>query len=94
MKKTCLKLVVILIVSVCAATGLFPEEPERFITLPNLVFPRIMYYGANLGYFPPKARDFIMNEAFTKEKMEGRGMLNPSLKVWWSGDNNTNWVFT
>jgi hypothetical protein len=90
MKKICLKLVVILFVALCffrCATT--KSSPPEFITLPDLVFPKIMYYGANLGYFPPKARDFIMNEAFTKEKMEGPSMINPSLKVWWGEDNNT-----
>jgi hypothetical protein len=47
-----------------------------------------MYYGANLGYFPPEARDFIMNVQFTKENMEKPSMINPSLRVWWNGDNN------
>ena len=61
---------------------------SEFITFTGLVYPTIMYYGANLGYFPPEARDFIMNNQFTKERMEQPSMLNPSLKVWWSDDNN------
>jgi len=61
---------------------------NEFLTFSNLEFPEIMWYGANLGYFPPEAREFIMNSAFTKEKMEQRSMINPTLKVWWSEDNN------
>jgi hypothetical protein len=92
MKKICLKLVVILIVSVCILGCPPPPDEDvtssEFVTLPDLVFPTIMYYGANLGYFPPGARDFIMNVQFTKEKMEQPFMINPSLRVWWSEDNN------
>jgi len=71
------------------------QPQEDFLELPyfnfpdDLTFPKIMHYGANLGYFPPKARDWIVNTAFTKAKMEGASMLNSSLKVWWSDDNNT-----
>jgi len=90
MKKICLKLVVICFVSVCSfRCATTKSSPSEFITLPDLVFPKIMYYGANLGYFPPEARDFIMHEQFTKEKMEKPFMINPSLKVWWGEDNNT-----
>jgi len=59
-------------------------------SFPNdLTFPVVMHYGANLGFFPPKARDWIINEAFSKERMERAYMLDSSLKVWWSDDNNT-----
>jgi len=47
-----------------------------------------MWYGANLGHFPPEARNFIMNTQFTKERMEQPYIINPSLKVWWSECNN------
>jgi len=76
--------------------GITPtEEPSEETTktlagefFTDIVFPEIIYYGANLGYFPPKARDFIMNTQFSKERMEQPYMKNPSLKVWWSEDNN------
>jgi hypothetical protein len=58
------------------------------IFYPDIVFPKITHYGANLGYFPPNARDWIMNTGFTKEKMEQYYMIDPALKVWWSDDNN------
>ena len=61
---------------------------NEYTSFPHIVFPEIMYYGANLGYFPPEARDWIMNAQFPKEKMEKSYMLNPSLKVWWSENNN------
>ena len=51
--------------------------------------PAILYYGAHLEYFPPKARDWIINTQFTKERMERPYMLNPALKVYWSEDNNS-----
>ncbi|MCL2186195.1 MAG: hypothetical protein FWB86_10135 [Treponema sp.] len=62
--------------------------PNGFIAFQNLVYPQINYYGANLGFFPPKVRDFIINTQFTKDRMERPHMLNPSLRVWWSEDNN------
>ncbi len=61
---------------------------EEFVSFPDIVFPEIIYYGANLGIFPPKVRDWIMNTAFTKENMEKPSMKESSLKVWWSEDNN------
>ena len=64
------------------------QDRNRFVTFPELDYPTIMYYGANLGYFPPYVRDWIMNVAFTKDKMEQPYMINPQLKVWWSEDNN------
>jgi len=69
-------------------------EQGEFLNLPHfsfpddLTFPVIMHYGANLGIFPPKARDWIVNTAFTKEKMEGASRRNPSLKAWWDDNNN------
>ncbi|MCL2245023.1 MAG: hypothetical protein FWC03_11260, partial [Treponema sp.] len=58
-------------------------------SFPNdLTFPVVMHYGANIGFFPPKARDWIINEAFTIEKMERAYMRNSSLKALWSDDNN------
>jgi hypothetical protein len=33
--------------------------------------------------------NWIVNEQFTKNKMEGRGKINPQLKTWWSNDKNT-----
>jgi len=59
------------------------------VFFPDIVFPKIMHYGANLGLFPPKARDWIMNTAFTQEKMEQPYMIDSSLKVWWNEDNNS-----
>jgi len=46
------------------------------------------YYGADLTPFPPKVRAWIMNKAYTKERMEKPYMINPELKVWWREDNN------
>ena len=46
------------------------------------------YYGADLTQFPPNVRKWIMDAAFTKEKMERPAMINPQLKVWWSDDGN------
>ena len=51
--------------------------------------PEIIYYEADLAPFPPKVREWIMNKAFTKEKMEKPSMINSKLKVWWSDDNNS-----
>jgi hypothetical protein len=64
------------------------KDESESVYFPDIVFPEIMYYGANLGYFPPKARDFIMNSQFTKERMEQPYMTNSSIRVWWSDDNN------
>jgi hypothetical protein len=105
MKKSHLKLLIITMALLCllgCATSPGPSPipapayaftyrvpADEFVTFHDLVFPEIMYYGANLGYFPPKARDWIMNVQFTKAKMEQPFMLNPSLKVWWGEDNNT-----
>ena len=73
-----------------SSQGITPQRaPSRdFVTFSNLNYPTVMYYGANLGYFPPKVREWIMNSAFTKSKMEGASMLNPSLKVFWDKDDN------
>ena len=65
------------------------RTPDGFLTFTDLVFPEIMWYGANLGYFPPNARDWIMNVQFSRERMEMPHMLDPSLRVWWSDDNNS-----
>jgi hypothetical protein len=64
------------------------SSTEEFVSFSEIAFPDVMYYGANLGYFPPKARDWIMNTQFTKENMEKPSMIDSSLKVWWSEDNN------
>jgi len=72
----------------------FEQVQGEFLNLPqfsfpdDLTFPLVMHYGANLGFFPPNARDWIINEAFAKERMERAYMLDSSLKVWWSDDNN------
>ena len=79
-------IIVLVCISGCASSSRSSEE--TFVTFSDLVFPEIMWYGANLGYFPPKARDWIMNEQFSKEKMESPSMINPSLRVWWSDCNN------
>ena len=65
------------------------KAPDGFITFPDIVFPKIMYYGADLGQFPPEVREWIMYRGFQKEKMEKPYMVNPSLKVWWGEDNNS-----
>jgi hypothetical protein len=62
------------------------SSPSRDDGIPD--YPVIMYYGANIGQFPPKVRDWIMNRAYTKDKMEGAGKTNPQLRVWWSNDGN------
>lgn len=50
--------------------------------------PMKNYYGADLTQFPPDVRDWIVNRAFTKEKMEKPFMVDSKLRVWWSSDNN------
>jgi hypothetical protein len=49
----------------------------------------IMYYGADIGLFPPKVRNWIVKEGFTKDKMEGNGKIDPQLRAWWSNDGNS-----
>ena len=61
----------------------------EFVTLSNLSFPVEMYYGANLGRFPPKAREFIKNTQFSQDKMQKPYMVDPSIRVWWSENNNS-----
>ena len=51
--------------------------------------PLIIYYGADIGQFPPHVRNWIINEGFTKSKMEGNGKINPRLNAWWSDDGNS-----
>jgi hypothetical protein len=53
--------------------------------------PVIMYYGANIGQFPPKVQDWVVNRAFTKEKMETTGHADPQLRLWWDDDGNAVW---
>ena len=48
-----------------------------------------MYYGADLDQFPPEVRSWVVNQAFTKEKMEKVWMKEPRLKAWWSDDGNS-----
>lgn len=50
--------------------------------------PVVMYYGANIGQFSPKIRDWIVNQAFTKDKMEDTHGIDPQLKAQWSTDGN------
>jgi len=91
MKSKWIKLCGIVILLTCHLAGCTTSSKssaEEFVVFSNLVFPEIMWYGANLGHFPPKARNFIMNEQFSKEKMEKPFMINPSLKVWWSECNH------
>jgi transglutaminase/protease-like cytokinesis protein 3 len=47
-----------------------------------------MYYGADIGQFPPHIRDWIVNKGFSKSKMEVPSALNPQLNVRWSDDGN------
>jgi TPR repeat protein len=47
------------------------------------------YYGADLTPFPPAAREWIVNVAFPKSKMEEKFMKEPFLKVYWSKDDNS-----
>jgi len=95
MKTIFIRILVVLLISIlhfgCDNGILFAEyeQDDEFFILSDLVYPEVMYYGANLGFFPQKARDWIINRAFTQEKMEQPGMLNPTLNVWWSDDNNT-----
>jgi hypothetical protein len=51
--------------------------------------PVIMYYGANIGQFPPQARDWIVNKAYTKDIMESVWMIDSQLSAWWSDDGNS-----
>ncbi|MCL2180971.1 MAG: hypothetical protein FWB83_07575 [Treponema sp.] len=76
--------------------GNYVEQVQiEFLDLPHfsfpddLTFPEIMHYGANIGFFPPKARDWIVNTGFSQERMERAYMRNSLLKVWWDDDNNT-----
>lgn len=48
----------------------------------------LAYYGADIGQFPQKIRYWIIEEAFPKEKIEGKAIENPELKAWWSSDGN------
>ena len=64
----------------------------QFVILTDLIYPEIPYYGANLGYFPENARNWIINKAFPKENMERPYFSNPTLKVWWDDDNNRIWA--
>jgi hypothetical protein len=65
-------------------------EPETYYEVEPYYEPEpCYYYGADLAQFPPKIRNWIMYSAFTKEKMESPHMINPSLRVWWSNDNNS-----
>jgi len=75
----------------CDDTLLEDEKSSsgEFVSFTNISYPVIMYYGENLGVFPPKAREWIMNTAFTQEAMEQPYGKEPSLKAWWSEDNNT-----
>jgi len=67
-----------------------PEtSSEEFVSFTNIVYPEIMYYGANLGLFPPNVRDSLMNTVFTQEIMEQPFIKEPSLKVLWDEDNNS-----
>lgn len=50
--------------------------------------PEILYYGANIGQFPPQVRHWIITEGFPVEKMERPWAREPNLKAWWSGDGN------
>jgi len=94
MIKNLFKILVIIMIFICffgCKTAPVPveEPPVEFITLPNIVYPTIMYYGADLGYFPPNVRDWIINTQFPKTIMELPYMMDSSLKAWWSDDNDT-----
>jgi len=65
------------------------EYNAEFVQFNNLSFPKVMHYGADLGIFPKRARDWIINTAFSQERMEREFMRNSSLKAWWSDDNNS-----
>lgn len=46
------------------------------------------YFGADLTQFPPKIRKWIMEEAFSVEKMTAAFMIDSKLKAKWSEDGN------
>jgi len=95
MIKNPFKILVIIMILICffgcktASVPVKEDPPVEFITLPNIIYPSIMYYGADLGCFPPNVRDWIINTQFAKTKMELPYMMNSSLKAWWSDDNDT-----
>ena len=47
------------------------------------------YFGADLTQFPPEIREWIMEEAFSVEKMTAAYMLDSKLKANWSEDGNS-----
>ena len=47
------------------------------------------YYGADLSQFPLNVRSWIINSAFTRERMEGVSMRDSALRVWWGDDNHS-----
>lgn len=71
-------------------TGNRRQESVSQKYIPHLPAPPvIMYYGADIGQFPPKVRDWIVNEGFSERKMEGPGKTDPRLKAWWNDDENS-----
>jgi hypothetical protein len=67
----------------------YNELPTDLFSFPGIVYPVEMYYGADLGKFPPAARNFIKNTQFTEERMNRPARLNHTISVWWSEDNNS-----
>jgi hypothetical protein len=84
-------IVLLVILAGCAGTQKVSENSfEQKKYTPYIPEPPvIMYYGANIGQFPPKIREWIVNEAFTKEKMENKWAIDPQLRAWWSDDGNS-----
>jgi hypothetical protein len=85
--------------AVCAAIALWlagcasASPPVKPSTTPQTSAPqqqnlKSTYYGVNLEEFPPNVREWIVNTGFPKQKMEGPAMTNPTLRAWWSEDNN------
>jgi len=84
--KVYIYIIVFFLCPVCILLSAVAESFET--TRQNPASSRIVYYGANIGQFPPKIRDWIINKGFPKEKMEKVWMKDSKLKAWWSDDGN------
>lgn len=86
-KKLCIHIIItFLLFTVCVLSSAVAESFET--TTQNSDPARITYYGANIGQFPPKIRNWIIEQGFPKEKMEKAGMKDSKLKAWWNDDGN------
>lgn len=63
---------------------LFGQTQEK-----QIIISESDYFGADLTQFPPKIRKWIMEEAFSVDKMTANYMIDPKLNVQWSEDGNS-----